>query len=95
MQVGRDPRPVMREAYNMFKDGGDPEKLVAAFSNGQENEFFYASLYAGLYYESQKKADEAKVHILAACQSSYGQMSDDYMASLAKVHCLCRNWSSD
>lgn len=27
MQVGRDPRPVMREAYNMFKDGGDPEKV--------------------------------------------------------------------
>ncbi|KAI3723806.1 hypothetical protein L2E82_35564 [Cichorium intybus] len=25
--VGRDPRPVMREAYNMFKDGGDPEKM--------------------------------------------------------------------
>ncbi|XP_058002858.1 uncharacterized protein LOC110666140 isoform X3 [Hevea brasiliensis] len=26
LEVGRDPRPVMREAYNMFKDGGDPEK---------------------------------------------------------------------
>lgn len=28
MQVGIDPRPVMREAYNMFKDGGDPEKVL-------------------------------------------------------------------
>lgn len=28
MQVGRDPRPVMREAYDMFKDGGDPEKVI-------------------------------------------------------------------
>lgn len=27
MQVGRDPRPVMRDAYNMFKDRGDPEKV--------------------------------------------------------------------
>lgn len=27
MQVGKDPRPVMREAYNMFKNGGDPEKV--------------------------------------------------------------------
>ncbi|CAI0551497.1 unnamed protein product [Linum tenue] len=27
LEVGRDPRPVMREAYNMFRDGGDPEKL--------------------------------------------------------------------
>ncbi|KAK9215631.1 hypothetical protein WN944_007636 [Citrus x changshan-huyou] len=73
MQVGRDPRPVMREAYNMFKGGGDPEKLVAAFSSGRENEYFYASLYAGLFYESQKKADAAKLHILAACESPYGQ----------------------
>ncbi|KAL7164119.1 hypothetical protein ACSBR2_040098 [Camellia fascicularis] len=52
-KVGRDPRPVMREAYNMFRDGGDPEKQVAAFSRGRESEYFYASLYVGLYYESQ------------------------------------------
>ncbi|XP_027367100.1 uncharacterized protein LOC113873250 isoform X2 [Abrus precatorius] len=90
--VGKDPRPVMREAYNMFKDGGDPEKLVAAFSSSRESDYFYSSLYAGLYYESQNETDAAKVHIVAACQSSYGQRSDDYMASLSKVHCLCRNW---
>ncbi|KDP23435.1 hypothetical protein JCGZ_23268 [Jatropha curcas] len=95
LEVGRDPRPVMREAYNMFKDGGDPEKLVTAFSNGSENEYFYASLYAGLYHESQKKLDAAKFHIVAACKSLYGQRSDDYMAALSKVHCLCRNWSID
>ncbi|KAK0581886.1 hypothetical protein LWI29_019129 [Acer saccharum] len=94
LEVGRDPRPVMRGAYNMFKDGGDPEKLVAEFSSGPVNEYFYSSLYAGLYYESQKKAEEAKLHILAASKSPYGQGSDDYMASLAKVHCLCRGWNS-
>ncbi|CAN1161513.1 hypothetical protein LINPERPRIM_LOCUS1690 [Linum perenne] len=95
LEVGRDSRPVMREAYNMFRDGGDPEKLVAAFSNGGPNEYFYASLYAGLYHESQKEADSAKLHLVAACKSLYGQRSDDYMASLAKVHCQCRNWSID
>lgn len=92
LQVGRDPRPVMREAYNMFKDGGDPEKLVAEFSQGRESEYFYASLYAGLYYESQNEADKAKVHLVASCQSPYGLRSDDYMASLAKVHCVYRKW---
>ncbi|XP_058731833.1 uncharacterized protein LOC131603515 [Vicia villosa] len=92
LEVGVDPRPVMRETYNMFKDGGDPEKLVAAFSNSRESDYFYASLYAGLFYESQNESDAAKVHIVAACKSSYGQRSDDYMVSLAKVHCLCRNW---
>ncbi|XP_054822204.1 uncharacterized protein LOC129320669 isoform X2 [Prosopis cineraria] len=94
LEVGSDRRPVMRAAYNMFKDGGDPEKVVAAFSQGRENESFYASLYAGLYYESQKNEEGAKHHIVAACQSPYGQRSDDYMASLAKVHYLCRNWVS-
>ncbi|KAI4372289.1 hypothetical protein MLD38_010536 [Melastoma candidum] len=54
LEVGRDPRPVMREAYNLFKDGGDPEKLVSGFLEGRENEYFYAYLYAGLYYESEK-----------------------------------------
>ncbi|KAG8649646.1 uncharacterized protein LOC110620122 isoform X2 [Manihot esculenta] len=68
-------------------------ELVTAFSNGPENEYFYASLYAGLYHESQNKPDAAKFHIVAACRSPYGQRSDDYMAALSKVHCLCRNWS--
>jgi hypothetical protein len=27
VQVGLDSRPVMREAYALFKDGGDPEKV--------------------------------------------------------------------
>ncbi|KAK9086350.1 hypothetical protein Syun_028744 [Stephania yunnanensis] len=92
LEVGRDPRPVMREAYATFKDGGDPEKLVSVFSNGNDSEFFYASLYAGLYYESQRNAEGAEHHIVAASQSSYAVRSNDYMASLAKVHCSCRNW---
>ncbi|CAA7388892.1 unnamed protein product [Spirodela intermedia] len=92
LEVGRDSRPFMREAYNLFKDGGDPEKLVSMFLHGGESEFFYASLYAGLYYESQKDPESSKRHIIAACRSLYGESSGDYMASLAKVHCLCRNW---
>ncbi|KAJ4750047.1 Tetratricopeptide repeat (TPR)-like superfamily protein [Rhynchospora pubera] len=93
LEVGRDPRPVMREAYLMFKNGGDPKMLVSNFSSGREDEFFYASLYAGLYYESLNDTDSAKFHIIEACNSLYGSSSGDYMASLAKVHCLCRNWS--
>ncbi|XP_021682222.2 uncharacterized protein LOC110666140 isoform X4 [Hevea brasiliensis] len=68
-------------------------ELITAFSNGPDNEYFYASLYAGLYHESQNKPDAAKFDIVAACMSPYGQRSDDYMAALCKVHCLCRNWS--
>ncbi|KAH7655070.1 TPR-like protein [Dioscorea alata] len=92
LEVGQDSRPVMREGYNLFKDGGDPELLVSKFLRGRVDEYFYASLYAGLYHESQNDMDAAKHHIITACQSPYGSRSDDYMASLAKVHCLCRNW---
>ncbi|RLN23763.1 hypothetical protein C2845_PM07G09350 [Panicum miliaceum] len=92
LEVGLDSRPVMREAYALFKNGGDPEKLVANFSSGTDGEVFYSSLYAGLYYESQKDAEKAKSHIVAACKSPYGSRSGDYMASLAFVHCRCRNW---
>ncbi|KAG2597460.1 uncharacterized protein LOC120706854 isoform X2 [Panicum virgatum] len=92
LEVGLDSRPVMREAYTLFKDGGDPEKLVANFSSRSDGEVFYSSLYAGLYHESQKDAERAKSHIVAACKSPYGSRSGDYMASLAFVHCQCRNW---
>ncbi|KAK3164329.1 hypothetical protein QOZ80_1AG0016110 [Eleusine coracana subsp. coracana] len=95
LEVGLDSRPVMRKAYALFKDGGDPEKLVSDFSRGFDGEIFYSSLYAGLYYESQKNADMAKSCIVAACKSPYGSRSGDYMASLAFVHCQCRNWNLD
>ncbi|KAL6621191.1 hypothetical protein ACP70R_033623 [Stipagrostis hirtigluma subsp. patula] len=95
LEVGLDSRPVMREAYALFKDGGDPEKLVSNFSRGTDGEIFYSSLYAGLYYESQNDAELSKSHIVAACKSPYGSRSGDYMASLAFVHCQCRNWSLD
>ncbi|EES02912.1 hypothetical protein BDA96_03G166400 [Sorghum bicolor] len=93
LEVGLDSRPVMREAYALFRDGGDPEKLVANFSSGSDGEIFYSSLYTGLYYESQKDGDMAKSRIVAACKSPYGSRSGDYMASLAFVHCQCRNWN--
>ncbi|CAN1219755.1 hypothetical protein LINPERPRIM_LOCUS1690 [Linum perenne] len=96
LQVGRDSRPVMREAYNMFRDGGDPEKLVAAFSNGGPNEYFYASLYAGLYHESQVIYPSTNLCIcILNILQPIGYQKNDYMASLAKVHCQCRNWSID
>ncbi|CAL8130760.1 unnamed protein product [Prunus armeniaca] len=28
VKIGQDPKPVMRDTYNMFKGGGDPEKFI-------------------------------------------------------------------
>lgn len=94
LEVGPDRRPVVQKAYQLFKDGGDPEDLRNAFGEGSASEFFYAALYAGLYYESLKNDNAAKSAILTARRSHYGQRSNDYMAVLAKVHCKCRSWGA-
>ncbi|KAJ0981387.1 hypothetical protein J5N97_009642 [Dioscorea zingiberensis] len=48
LQVGRDPRPVMHEAYNLFKDGGNPEKELDeydSFYNSNLENTGYSSIY--------------------------------------------------
>lgn len=92
LEVGPDPRPVMRKVYLMFKNGGDPHEILAEFSNGREPDYFYAALYASLYYEAHKDPVAAEAAMIDACCSPYGLRSGDYMASLAKVHCKCRGW---
>ncbi|WCJ32466.1 Tetratricopeptide repeat (TPR)-like superfamily protein [Euphorbia peplus] len=89
--VHRDQRPVMRKAYKIFKDGGDLEKFVNAFSRKPED-YLYASLYVGLYYEAQDEENASKRHIVIAYKSPYGQSGHDYMRDVAKVHCQRRNW---
>ena len=44
-QVGRDSRPIMRAAYECFKAGSDPERILAA-AEGDRNghDRFYAQL---------------------------------------------------
>ncbi|XP_057819595.2 uncharacterized protein LOC131032593 isoform X2 [Cryptomeria japonica] len=72
LEVGPDPRPVMRKAYEMFKNGGNPDELTAEFSNGREHECFYAALYASLYHEAQNGPIAAKEALIIACCSPYG-----------------------
>uniref|UniRef100_A0A0E0FLB4 Uncharacterized protein n=1 Tax=Oryza nivara TaxID=4536 RepID=A0A0E0FLB4_ORYNI len=67
--------------------------LSSNFSSSSDGEIFYSSLYTGLYYESRKDVELAKSHIVAACRSPYGSRSGDYMASLALIHCQCRDWT--
>ncbi|WCJ36422.1 Tetratricopeptide repeat (TPR)-like superfamily protein [Euphorbia peplus] len=94
LKVRRDRRPLMRKAYKIYTDGGDPEKFVNAFCH-KPRDYFYASLYAGLYYEAQDEEHAAKRHIVAAYKSPYAKSYDDYMADVAKVHCQRRNWIDD
>ncbi|CAM6093212.1 unnamed protein product [Calypogeia fissa] len=92
--VGPDRRPIMKEIYNLFRDGGSTEKLLQAVDSTEGADYFYANLYAGLYHEAHKRQDAAKDAILAAVNSYYGTGSGDYMAVLARVHAACRGWKA-
>lgn len=48
--------------------------------------------YVGLYHEAHGADDAAKKFISEAVRTPYGELSGDYMASLAKVHCQERGW---
>ncbi|XP_024524094.1 uncharacterized protein LOC9655142 isoform X1 [Selaginella moellendorffii] len=91
--TGKDSRAYMNQIYKLYKQGGDPQQMLASFlkeDRGQAS--FYASLYAGLYYEASGEFEPAKSAIMSACGSSYGSTSQDYMVSVAKVHCKTRKW---
>lgn len=93
LQVGRDPRPVMRAAYECFKTGSDPQAILqAAGSDKQGHDAFYALLYVGLWHEAQGDAAAAQAAITQAVRTAYAQQSGDYMCALAAVHCQRRGW---
>jgi hypothetical protein len=89
--VGRDGRPVMRAAYELFRGSGSMDALRAAAAASPHDEF-YSLLYQGLYHEARGDAEDAKAAVLAATSSTYGAQSGDYMAALAHVHALRRGW---
>lgn len=51
LQVGKDPRPVMRTAYEAFSGRADPKDMLRAGGSDEDSgAFFYATLYYGLWY---------------------------------------------
>jgi len=90
--VGRDPRPVMRAAYECFQKGTDPSAIRAAARDEGGHDAFYALLYTGLWHEAHAQSKEARSAIVQAVSTQYARLSGDYMASLAHVHCLQRGW---
>ena len=108
LKVGRDSRPVMRAAYALFTNGNaDGATLDALRAAGappaSPHDYFYATLYIGLYYESEAEGggdsaaapalrEKAQGALVAAVESEYARASDDYMAALARVHARLRGW---
>ncbi len=93
LKVGRDGRPVMRAAYELFQGAPDGSlDALRAAAQASPHDTFYSLLYQGLYHEAKGDAAAAKQAVLAAVASEYGDRSGDYMAALAKVHALRRGW---
>eukprot|EP00198_Chlamydomonas_reinhardtii_P001510 XP_001690846.1 predicted protein [Chlamydomonas reinhardtii] len=107
LEVGRDSRPVMRAAYECFKTGQPPEKIMAQVTDNGGHDTFYgllvlipthpnckpsSSQYVGLWHEAEGDKAEAEKAVTAAVATPYARLSGDYMASLARVHCLRRGW---
>lgn len=92
LRVGRDRRPVMRAALELFEGTTDEARLLD-YSNGSDpGELFYASLYLGLYAEANGDAGSARKFLKRAVDSRYARASGDYMADLARVHVQRRGW---
>ena len=56
---------------------------------------FYSLFYLGLWCEAKGENTKAESYMRSAVKSSYSQGfgSNDYMTSVAKVHCKTRGWS--
>jgi lipoprotein NlpI len=81
IQIERDPRVPMKEIFALFAGKGRPEDVLTAAR--QRDEFFYAHLYLGLYYEAHGDEAKAREHIDKAA----GEFSmNHYMGDVARVH---------
>ena len=53
---------------------------------------FYSLFYLSLWCEAIGETSKAENYMRAAVKSPYGQGANDYMTSVAKVHCKTRGW---
>lgn len=84
LPVGVDPRPPMREVYEMLRGRMTPDQVIAAAS-GQADAQFYAELYVGLYFEALGMAERARPHLTLAAADRFARVGG-YMHMVARVH---------
>ena len=85
LNVGVDPRPVMRTVYDLFQTG-QRDKLETLATSSAASTAFYAALYLGLYAEAQGDQATSRRWLQAAVDNELYAQCGDYMYALAKVH---------
>jgi lipoprotein NlpI len=84
LPVGPDPRPPMREIYEMFRGATSPDAVLKA-GGSRDSGQFYAHLYVGLYFEALRDDRRALEHIAAAAADRFAD-AGGYMHTVAKIH---------
>lgn len=88
LKIGEDKRVPMRQIYDLFIGKLKPKDVLAAATAGdltpavRNKQLFYAHLYLGLYFESERKPAKALEHLEIAVKHRIGH----YMWDVAKVH---------
>lgn len=88
MKVRRDARIPMAEIYRLFAGELQPADVLAAADVSDEPrqrdvQRFYAHLYLGLYYETQRETGRAREHLQLAAER---YRIDHYMGDVAQMH---------
>lgn len=87
LQVGRDPRPVMRAAFECFRSGAAPDAILAAAGpDSQGHDAFYARLYVGLWHEAHGDAAAAQAAITEVGWGPPGRLGQDCLLGPASSH---------
>jgi tetratricopeptide (TPR) repeat protein len=89
LTVKNDPRPVMRQVYDLYAGNCTPDDVLNVGISEGINGNFYSHLYLGLYYEAENNLNLAQEYIVKAADN---YKIDDYMWYLAQVHKTLRGW---
>jgi lipoprotein NlpI len=88
LKIGKDNRVPLMEAYHLFLGKCKPADVLAAAQAGNVpaelrlQQFFYAHLYLGLYYDAISEKGKALEHLNQAA----GKYRLGYMGDVARVH---------
>ena len=88
LKIGDDRRVPMRQIYELFAGNLKPDDVLDAARAGNPSpeklnrQLFYAHLYLGLYFETEKKVDLARQHMFRAEEKRIGH----FMWDVAHLH---------
>ena len=87
LPISGDPRVPMAEIWQLFQGKATVDDVLQAAARGGggtiHNQFFYAHLYVGLYYEALEQGARASEHIRKAAGAPG---ATHYMGDVARVH---------